>query len=131
MFVVPSIIIGFILAFPTLDIIFQEIFLKKVGIEFDAVPTFAAIVQSLMVSIVIPILASVIPIRSATQKNLSDALDYSRSKTQAIFIKILDKNNDANSVTALSFCFISVMYGIGIYYLLPKGMLNLDLGLIL
>lgn len=53
--------------------------------------TTNAIVQALFIGIVIPMLSSVIPIQVALRKNLNDALDYQRSKVQAVFVDVLQK----------------------------------------
>lgn len=63
-------------------------------------------------------------------KNLNDALDYQRSKTQAVYIEVLDKDKQSYT-TYVIFGIITVVYGLAIYYFLPLSMLSLNFKLIL
>jgi hypothetical protein len=62
--------------------------------------------------------------------NLNDALDYQRSKTQAVFVEVLQKNK-RNIGSLLVFGFIAVAYGVTLYYLLPLSLISLNYKLIL
>lgn len=79
-FVLPAVMMGFIVTFPCLQI-FSEALKSKIQLEIYPVPSKSAIIQALIVGLVIPILSSIIPIRVALGKSLTDALDYQRSKT--------------------------------------------------
>lgn len=58
------------------------------------------------------------------------ALNYTRSKTQAVFVQILDKRK-SNIKPYLTFGIITIIYGIGIYYFLPMAMLTMNFKLLL
>lgn len=86
LFVLPALIIGIAASFPALWAIYSNLFGESIGIKFDPVPSASAFLQALAVGILIPLFSSVIPIQSAMGRNLSDALDYNRSKTQAVYV---------------------------------------------
>jgi hypothetical protein len=94
------------------------------------VPTWFAIMQALLIGILIPLLSSIIPIMRVLGQNLTDALNYDRSKTKAIYVEILD-NSKQDIIPILCFSLLAIIYGIAIFYLLPLSMLTYNLGLIL
>jgi len=93
-------------------------------------PDTIASLQALGLGFLIPILSSIIPVRSILSKNLNDALDYQRSKTQAVYVEVLDKDKQSNA-SYLVFGALSVFYGLAIYYFLPLSMLSMNFKLIL
>jgi ABC-type antimicrobial peptide transport system permease subunit len=74
MFVVPSIICGFVVSLGSLQIAkyFME---NNLHIDFDAIPTFWSVFQALFLSTLIPLVSSIMPIQIVLQRNLNDALD--------------------------------------------------------
>jgi hypothetical protein len=60
--------------------------LDNLGIKFDPVPSGSAVAWALFVGIFIPMTSGIIPVRVAMSKNLNEALDYQRSKTNAVYI---------------------------------------------
>lgn len=86
MFVIPAIILGFAISFPGLMFIYNFLLTDDLGINNDPVPSGMAVLQALIIGFLIPTLSSIIPIRVVLSKNLSESLDYTRSKTKAIFI---------------------------------------------
>lgn len=78
----------------------------------------------------IPILSSIIPIYQVVKVNLNDALDYQRSKTQAVYVQVLSKNKK-NITSFLLFGIIACIYGLSIYYLLPLSLISLNFTMIL
>ena len=83
MFVVPSLFVGFILAPPSIQGIYNVLFTDDMGLDLVPVPTAFSVFQALAIGILIPILSSIVPIQAAMKKNLNDSLDTQRSKTQA------------------------------------------------
>jgi len=75
MFVLPSLLFGFIIAFPTLAYLYSLLFTADMGVDTKPVPSNFAIGQALLVGIIIPILSSIVPIQSALSKNLNESLD--------------------------------------------------------
>lgn len=88
LFVLPAVLMGFAISFPCLNI-FSYVMYQKLNLEVSPMLTQNAIAQALFIGIVIPLLSSIIPIRVALRKNLNDALDYQRSKVQAVFVDVL------------------------------------------
>lgn len=62
LFVIPSIICGYILAIPALSGIFAAIFKNNSDIEVSAVPSLGATLQALLLGLIIPMVSSVLPI---------------------------------------------------------------------
>ena len=130
MFVLPSLVMGFVMSFPTLQGINKSLFTKDMGVEDKPVPSRFAVIQALIVGLVIPLFSSIAPIQNALSKNLNESLDIQRSKTQAMYVEILDKNK-ANMGSYIVFGSIAVIYGLSIYYFLPLAMLSFNFSLIL
>ena len=62
MFVVPSLLVGFILAPPSINGIYGVLFTEDMGIDLTPVPTAFSVFQALAIGILIPILSSIVPI---------------------------------------------------------------------
>ena len=90
MFVLPSVVVGFIMSFPGLLALFSAVFSDDMGVDTRPLPSTYAVYQALFVGIIIPLLSSIAPIQSALKKNLNESLDIQRSKTQAMYVEILD-----------------------------------------
>ena len=86
--------------------------------------------QGLFIGLFIPLVSSIAPIKNALSKNLNDSLDTNRSKTQAMYVEILDQDKQ-NMTSYITFGLISVIYGLSIYYFLPLAMLSFNFALIL
>ena len=130
MFVLPSILIGIILAFPSLWAIYKYGFQQTEKNGFYPVPSFLAFLQALGVGIFIPLLSSIMPIRSAMKMGLGESLDYTRSKTKAVDVQILDPSK-RNISSLIVFGILAVLYGVSVYVLLPLSLLSFNLGLLL
>lgn len=74
MFVIPSIICGFLvsLSFLQLAKYYAE---TKMQMDFEAIPSIYSILQALFLSTMIPLLSSLLPIQVVLDRNLNDALD--------------------------------------------------------
>jgi len=62
MFVLPSVILAFILSFPTLDKANASLFSPDMGIVVKPLPSEFAVLQALFVGLLIPTISSIIPI---------------------------------------------------------------------
>ena len=82
MFVLPSIVLGYIGSIPCLAYIFNFIFKQASGVSLPPIPTAGATVQALILGLLIPLASSVIPIREALAKNLAESINSSKSKTK-------------------------------------------------
>jgi len=79
MFVIPSVILGFLFALPCIYEIYRVLFSDDLGFMPTVAPEGSATLQALIIGIFIPMLSSIIPIRRALSKNLTDSLNTSRS----------------------------------------------------
>jgi ABC-type lipoprotein release transport system permease subunit len=129
MFVLPSLICGFVLAVPALNKVYELIFEEEAK-DQNSMPSAFAVYQALLMGAVIPLFSSITPIQNALSKDLNDSLDISRSKTKAVFVEILD-NRKQNMGSYIVFGLIAVVYGLSIYYFLPKAMLSFNFALVL
>jgi hypothetical protein len=100
------------------------------GVDTTPSPSKDAVTLALTVGFIIPILSVIPPIQTALAKNLNESLDLQRSKTQAIYIEVLDTENQ-NIWSYLTFGVIAVAYGMTIYYFLPLAMLSFNFAMIL
>ena len=79
LFVIPSVILGFILALPCIYMIYSILFSDDLGFMPSVAPDGYATLQALIIGICIPVLSSIIPIKRALSKNLTDALNTQRA----------------------------------------------------
>lgn len=128
MFVIPSIISGFAFSLTMLQVgkYYAETHMQM---DFEALPGIFSVIQALVLSTMIPLLSSILPIRVVLDRNLNDALDIQRSKTQAVFVNILNKKKVNLAPMVLTGLSITV-YGVTIYYLLPVALLSMNLTLV-
>ena len=130
MFVLPSVVIGFLLYVPAIYLIYSVLFTADMGFHPNLLPDWYATSQALVIGICIPMISSIIPIKRALSKNLTDALNTQRAKTTGMIITFTD-NSTKNIVPYLLFGGISVLFGIMVYYFLPLSMLKMNYGMIL
>jgi len=62
MFVIPSLIMGFLFSLLALSGINKSLFDKSSGMGNSALPSGFAVVQALIVGLIIPLLSSIVPI---------------------------------------------------------------------
>ena len=123
MFVLPSVILGFILSIPCISLIYAMLFTEDLGFRPSIMPGWNASIQALLIGIFIPLISSIIPIRRALSKNLTDALNTMRSKNTGVIITFTD-NKKKNIGPFVLFGTITVVFGISIYYFLPLSLLT-------
>lgn len=92
MFVIPSVIMGFILSIPCIFMVYSLLFTEDLGFKPSIVPDWYSTVQALLIGIFIPILSSIIPIKRALSKNLTDSLNTQRAKNSGILITFTDNS---------------------------------------
>ena len=130
LFVIPSVILGFIFSFPCIYLIYDMLFSEDLGFTPTIAPGAVAVVEALAIGILIPMLSSIIPIRRALTKNLTDSLNTQRSKQSGVLITFSDSTT-ANLVPYVLFGTICVAFGVAVYFFLPLGLLSMNLGMIL
>ena len=74
-FVLPSVILGFLLSIPTIFGVYQLLFDPAVSQGASYMPSPWSIFRALFIGIFIPLISSIIPIRRALSKNLNDGLN--------------------------------------------------------
>jgi uncharacterized protein YacL len=62
MFVIPSVIFGYIASIPALAYIFKFLFKHESDVNIPPIPTLQATIKGLIVGLIIPMLSSIIPI---------------------------------------------------------------------
>jgi len=129
-FVVPSVIAGFIFYVPAMALIYSFLFTDELGFRPDYQPSARATVQALLLGLLIPALSAVVPVRTALAKSLVDSLTPGRSKFSGVLIKFTD-NRNPSMTPYIFFGSLSLVYGTAIYYWLPKAMLEMNLSLII
>mmetsp|Transcript_21540 Transcript_21540/g.23966 ORF Transcript_21540/g.23966 Transcript_21540/m.23966 type:complete len:175 (+) Transcript_21540:450-974(+) len=129
-FVIPAIIAGFLVSIAALWLIYKMVFNSAMGTDLAPIPTIEAALYALSVGILIPLFASLYPMKVILSRNLTDALNYSTSKTKAVFIKIIHAK-DFDKKPYIIFGTLSVVYGLSIYYLLPLALISLNFSLML
>ena len=130
MFVMPAVILGFLLSFPAIYFLYSSLFDSSLGYMPSTVPSMFALIMALFVGLLIPLLSSIVPIRRALSTNLNDALDTQRSRGSGVLVTFINKKV-VNLVPYLLFGSVAVVFGAIIYYGLPVAMLELNFGLIL
>ena len=130
LFVMPSVICGFILYVPAIWLVYRYLFTDELGFTPSYAPSTRAAVQALVLGILIPAVSAIIPVRSALAKSLADSLTKGRSKLSGIIITFTD-NRNPSAVPFILFGTLALLYGSTIYYLLPKAILEMNLNLIL
>lgn len=74
LFVIPSVISGFATSFLFLQMAKYYAY-QNLQMDFDAIPSMFSICQALLLSTLIPLISSIMPIRVVLDRNLNDALD--------------------------------------------------------
>jgi len=126
-FVLPSVLGAFLVAPLVLYGISVKVFQEYLGYaNCYLTMSISSIIQALVLGILIPLISSIIPVLNALTRNLTEALDWTRSKTLSVYVNILQKNKKDITVFLL-FGSIACVYGFTIYYYLPLGLLSFNL----
>ena len=118
MFVIPSIILAYISAYPCLYFIFKKLFKNDFGdggVSF--VPGAVATVEAIGIGLLIPALSAVIPIQRALAKSLSESLNTARSTLSGTVVIIESKSGRV--VPFIVFGLLCVTFGVTVYIILP------------
>ena len=123
MFVIPSVIAGFILSVPCIWLVYAMLFSEDLGFRPSIMPGWYASIQALIIGIFIPLVSSIIPIKRAISVSLTDSLNTQRAKNSGVLITFTN-NSTKNIVPYILFGTITVLFGISIYYFLPLSLLT-------
>ena len=130
LFVLPSVVLGFGLAIPSIYYVYSLLFSDNLGFTPSFWPDPIATIEALSIGILIPLFSSIIPIRRALSMNLTESLNTQRAKTSGTVISFID-NSSKNLIPYILFGVVSVTFGVVVYYFLPLGLLSQDFGMIL
>mgnify|MGYP000368415639 CR=1 FL=1 len=131
LFVIPAVVVGFIFSVPSIWFIYSMLFTEDLGYMPSILPGWYASIQALIIGIFIPLLSSIVPIKRAISKNLTDALNTQRSAKSAGLLVTFTDNDSNNLIPYILFGSITVLFGISIYYFLPLGLLTMNIGMVL
>eukprot|EP00347_Sterkiella_histriomuscorum_P007293 403349512 len=109
MFSLPALILAILISIPIMIILYTQIFEQSLNNGFEQFPSQQALIQCVMIGTVMPVVSVASPVL----------------KLLVMYIEIIQKNR-ANLVPYLTFGLISVVYGINVYYRLPKALLTED-----
>ena len=79
----------------------------------------------------IPLVGSIVPIQVALGKQLSEQMNYTRSKTKGQKVNVSSANSLDEKLPYLIFGTIGSLSGMIVYYFLPASILNFNPGLLL
>ena len=130
MFVVPSILIAYICACPSLYFIYNWAFggdLSQLGIS--VIPSWQATLEAVAIGILIPLLSAIIPIKRALSKSLSDSLNTARASLSGAIVVI--EGRSTRMVPFILFGALCVIAGITVYIVLPMALLAENASIIL
>eukprot|EP01133_Synstelium_polycarpum_P002551 gene2551-2924_t len=106
-------------------------FRNVTGVPIPTRLTVEAVLLSTALGIIIPVAASLLPIRSALGRNLHDSLDVKHSKTMAVQISIERSEDSSFSSSVAIIGLILSAFGFGIYYIFPLSLVSFNLSLLL
>ncbi len=129
LFVLPAVIVGICTSFVYLRIV-SNILESSIQFSFTPVPTLGAFIWGIAVGLVVPLLASLIPIRTILTRTLGESMDTTHSKSLGVHITIESAQN-GTSWSLVAFGLIIICFGIAIYYLLPLALLSQNYQLML
>ena len=130
LFVIPSILMAFILIIPILIFLYSKLFTAEEGFEPSVFPSGSATAQALLTGLLIPIISAIVPIKRATSTTLSTALNPQLKKSSGVKVSV-NYNNVMDIAPLITFGTLTVLYGVSIYYLMPLSLLSGNYGLIL
>ncbi len=90
----------------------------------------SAVLLATALGLLVPLIASILPIKRALTGNLHDSLDSRRSQTKAVVISIERTKGQGISVRALMIGLVLTAFGFGIYYFLPLALVNTNITLL-
>ncbi|KAH3732931.1 DUF214 family protein [Pelomyxa schiedti] len=105
-----------------------EVFIAKAFEALTAVPLSKllspnAVGIATLLGFLIPILSSILPLRTALTQELQESLDTRRSKTQAVQITMERAEPGKINWTLILVGMVLTVFGFGIYYVLPSSLL--------
>ena len=123
LFVLPSVALGFVLSLPCIKVVYQQLFTKDVGQVPEVMLTWQATAQALLIGVFIPVVSSIVPIRRALSRSVTESLSVQRTKLSGVLITFTDRNKKKVAPFVL-FGSVTLLFGVCVYYYLPRGLLK-------
>lgn len=120
---IPAVLLGFCLSIPCIWLVYKAMGTGDLGVAHSALPDWFSAAQALSIGIIIPVISSIVPIKKALSKSLTDALNVQRATTSGVVISFTNTGRKNFGIYFL-FGTASVLFGISIYYFLPLGLLQ-------
>ena len=128
-FVVFANIIAYPLAYLALQGI-TSVFEDFFGYRHEITPTFQSVLGGLFIGVLVPIISAITPIWGVINNDLAENLNPLRNKTAATKVEIYVEGRQF-PLGKVVFGLLAAGYGMMIYYLLPRALINQNLGLLL
>ncbi|EGG20920.1 DUF214 family protein [Cavenderia fasciculata] len=126
----PSWVFGLLFA-QLFGVVVSKWFASITGVPIPPRLTTEGVLLATLLGMIIPIAASIFPIKNALGKNLHDSLDSKHSKTMAVQISIERSEDNSFSTSVAVIGLILAVFGFGIYYIFPLSLLSFNLTLLL
>jgi hypothetical protein len=129
-YAIPALIIGLVVAQLTYFMVAATI-TSLTGAAIGNALTFTGVFAAIILGLLIPVISSILPIRSALGMNLQDSLDTKHTKTKAVEITV--ERAESDSAISLPMVLIGgglAVFGGATYYVLPLALLSMNYGLL-
>eukprot|EP01117_Protostelium_nocturnum_P012849 TRINITY_DN475_c0_g3_i1.p1 TRINITY_DN475_c0_g3~~TRINITY_DN475_c0_g3_i1.p1 ORF type:complete len:1104 (-),score=297.84 TRINITY_DN475_c0_g3_i1:6-3317(-) len=126
---IPSLFLGLFLSQMILLVV-SLVFERATYIQLGRVLSPTSFAYALFLSIAIPLISSVFPIREVMQQSIHNALDKRRSQAKGVKINIERNKGGSISIPALIVGILMAGFGFTIYYVFPLSMLTLNLSIL-
>ncbi|KAG5493940.1 hypothetical protein JKF63_01772 [Porcisia hertigi] len=107
----------------------RAVFLRLVNMELPLLISGASVGWATLAGLGIPLVASFFPIILLVTRQLSDALNTSRSRSVGVISKVIRGDSTSWSWTMLSLGVVFFIAGFLVYYLLPTALIEKNLSL--
>ncbi|CEM33325.1 unnamed protein product [Vitrella brassicaformis CCMP3155] len=126
-YVLPALVFGLLAAVGG-NALVARMFYRLTRIPVSSALSWRSIVYSCTLGILIPVVASFLPIKAALQLNIHEALDVHRSKTKVVAVQ-LERTATRVNWTGVLVGLLLAVFGFCIYYLVPLALISFNIAL--
>lgn len=130
LYAIPAWIIGIVLG-ELIYIGVASILGNYFQVQMSLIVTWESFLLASALDIIIPVVASILPIWNALSQNLQDSLDTQRSKVQAVKFKVERSSEGDINWTVVIIGLFFTAFGFGVYYAFPLSLLSFNITLLL
>lgn len=127
---VPSWVLGMVAA-QLVVLGIMDALVSATGFDLSTILSGQAVLLGTLLGLLVPLVGSIGPIRTALGNSIREALDFSRAKTKAVKFSVTRASDAPVPWALLVVGAIAAAFGFSIYYLLPLALLSFDLSLFL